>query len=437
MTSNTRTHTLEPGVVTLQSLERELASTYAALAIVLEDCFKPGSGAAMLGVDAKHVYPNSFYEHVDVRGTVLGAQLPGWFAYAYQAKVSLGLSIASMSFVDGPFERLKDLLGLLNADNGYFHDCFETSGTHDAPEHGHLKDMVMRVEARMTLDDHHPLEISELALLANMSERSVRNAVTAEGASRLVVDSNGRVNASDAVQWLQGRRGFVATTVERDDTDMPESLSLFEIPHFIRARLYKKWRDAPAAKATWLSDAAQVAGLSSERLEEVCQLPMSVRPQEAAGLAKALEIDSPWFTKQVLWALFPDEMDMVTNPANWRDDVAADVGELQSVTVALTEAMLKNGYLALPASAAPMFPQDCLTGRESADEGAGTVELRYGEHVSQSNIRWQSARTLSPRTRFIAWFNKELGAASGDFIRVDKLAERSFSLTFVARGSEG
>lgn len=440
MNTNTRTTTPEPNTVTLQSLERELAALYAALAIVLEDCFKPGAGAAMLGVDATQVTRADFYELAGVRETFLGAQLPAWFAYAYQGRVSIGLSVGHMELVDGPFERLRDLLGLLNSDNAYFHDCFETSGTYDAPEHGHLKDLVERAQARINLDRHASMDISELALLANMSERSVRNAVTAEGTSRLVLDHNGKVSSSDAVRWLEGRRGFKATTTERaDPSELPESLSLFEIPHFLNTELYKKWRDASEGKPTWLADAAKAAGLSSARLEEVCQLPMSVRPHEAAGLAKALGIGPVWFTRQVLWALFPEQMDMVTNPAHWKEEEPVDAEDTSvlGVSVVLTEAMLKNGYLALPASAAALFPEDCFSGREPEKDGSATVELRYGEHVAQSNIRWQSARTLSPRTRFVAWFNKELRASPGDCIRIQKMGERSYTLSHILRSSGG
>jgi len=373
-----------------------------------------------------------YYKLVGVRQTVLGAQLPAWFAYAYEGRVSLGLSVNALSMVDGPFERLKDFLGLLNADNGYFQDCFETSGTYDAVEHGHLRDLVNRVEARMALDRHESLDLGQVTLLANMSERSVRNAVTAEGAGKLNVDHAGRVSPAEAARWLGGRRGFIPTTTEQAAAELPETLSLYEIPHFLEAELYKKWRDAPGASSSWLADAAKAAGLSPARLEDVCQLPTSVQPQEAPGLAKALGLDPVWLTKQVMWALFPDQMDMVMNPANWKEPERGhgDEADALSVSIVLTEAMLKNGYLAIPASAKSMFPEDCLSER-SKSEDSSTVELRFGEHVVQSNIRWQSSKTLSPRNRFGSWFNTELRAKVGDTIKLDKVAERSYVLTHV------
>lgn len=437
MNSTHRPVPLEPSAVTLSSLELELGAQYAALAVVLDDCFKPGAGAAMLGATAEQVM--DYYKLVGVRQTVLGAQLPAWFAYAYQGRVSLGLSVNALSMVDGPFERLKDFLGLLNVNNGYFQDCFETSGTYDAVEHGHLSDLVNRVEARMALDRHESLDLSQVALLANMSERSVRNAVTAEGTGKLDVDHTGRVSPTEAARWLAGRRGFIPTTAEQQSSaEQPETLSIYEIPHFLEAELYKKWRDVPGASSTWLADAAKAAGLSPARLEEVCQLPTSVLPHEAAGLAKALGLDPVWLTKQVMWALYPDQMDMVMNPANWKEPEGGHGGEAHalSVSVVLTEAMLKNGYLAIPASAKSLFPEDCLSERPKNEDSA-TVELRFGNHIVESNIRWQSSKTLSPRTRFGSWFNTELRAKVGDTIKLDKVAERSFVLTHVPQSFGG
>jgi hypothetical protein len=68
------------------------------------------------------------------------------------------------------------------------------------------------------------LSLSEVALLAGMDEKSVRNAANPNNANRLLTFNNGcgtYVNTADARVWLAGRRGFkpthyVDTSVDRD-----------------------------------------------------------------------------------------------------------------------------------------------------------------------------------------------------------------------------
>lgn len=59
------------------------------------------------------------------------------------------------------------------------------------------------------------LTIHEVALLADMDERSVRNAAAAKGDGRLVTEQVGKrslVEVTEARRWLVGRKGYVPST---------------------------------------------------------------------------------------------------------------------------------------------------------------------------------------------------------------------------------
>ena len=181
----------------------------------------------------------------------------------------------------------------------------------------------------------------------------------------------------------------------------------------------------------WWIRAANSAGMLATRLDTVVKLPFDVKPDECVGLAKAIHVDPVWFTFQVMSALFPKEIDMLLNPDAWRDDTVALSSQpaLQSITVDLTAAMLNHGYIDLPAAAKDLFPADCFGSRDKGDEG-GQVELIYGLHRVQSDIRIKSAKTISPRRRFTAWLRTELAAKAGDRIRIEKTEERVFTLIY-------
>ena len=85
----------------------------------------------------------------------------------------------------------------------------------------------------------------------------------------------------------------------------------------------------------------------------------------------------------------------------------------------------------LPAAAKDLFPSISMGSRKEGDTGS-EVELIYGSHRALTDIRVKSGKTISPRKRFSAWLNTELGARPGDRIRVEKTGERQYTLTHIA-----
>lgn len=441
----------------LKLLEAELAGYYGALAVLANECFQEGAGDRMLGTsDADG---GCYAERVDIRATHIGRMLPAYAAYAYEGVQLAGFSPDSLERMDGPFAHLRDMLGTLDARDAYFEDCLIGAGA-SVEEIGHLQRMVDLVLARASLDQGQPLTIPQLALLAGMNERSVRNA-TAGADAQLTLNTDGTASNIEALRWLEGRRSFRRTVVRAvgiGTEAVPESLEGFEIPYFVRRRLRALWDDGDQSGhvGDWELKASAAAGLPLARLEAATELPLRIQPVDCPGLARAMKVDLAWFTHQVMSALFPEQVDMLLNPGHWRSPdlltelpvepgthesismqnaaAAAAVAAAAQVDVVLSPSMIKHGYLDMPASAKSMFPADCLGARSPSDNPAdiGEVELRYGTHRAMTYIREKSERTISPRARFGAWFNRELSARPGQVIRVTRIADRVYQLACLA-----
>lgn len=426
----------------LAALENELAVYYAAIGILLEECYMPDSGKRALGLPVQEGL-GGMAVRLNVRATHIGRMLPLWNRYAYEGVLSAGYSAEDVQD-EGPLERLRDMLYLLRTDDPYFQLCLDAAQSSSPLEVtlGGLLDMVERVHAREALDSGSSLSVEYVSLLANMSERSVRNAMGPGG--DLKVEQDGCISNADAVRWLRGRRGFTPTQQRQlpsNQLELPDALDAVEIPPFVAQRLRALWTPSSendnsmgnySGFPAWIAAASNECGLSMERLQAATELPLDILPQECDKLAVAMRVDRVWLTHQVMAGLFPDQVDMLLNPKAWdaASEESAHSHPGTAVTVTLTDKMLANGYIDMPMSAKTLFPEDCFGGRGGGDEGAQVV-LVYGSHRNESDIRIKSAKTLSPRRRFTAWLNTELGARPGDRIRIDKTGEREFTLTHV------
>lgn len=425
---------------TVQALETELAAIFAAMALIADQCYGEGAGHRLLELSPD--VPGFSYSQVPVRRTRLGEMLPVWYAYAFQGQVLAGYDIRRWDTSDGLLERLGDLLGVFREEDGYVEDCLNgvSDGGSSIGTTGHLAALHARVGARLALDNGESLSLKDLAVLAEMNERSVRNAVHAEGDSRLALEADERVSNAEAARWLAGRRNFFATSWRKLEValdEQPDSLLAPEIPRYVEQRLRvvaDGWGNY-LGKGDWedgmLLEAKRRCGLPLERLKAATCLPLDIRPAECPSLAKLLEVDVVWFTHQVMYALYPEQMDALMNPRNWSAPAPAVThgdAALKSVTVELTGAMLTHGYLDIPIDAASLFAGADFGSKGTGFEGT-QVELRFGGHTAVTDIRMKSTKTLAPRKRFTGWFTSELRAKPGDRIRVDRVSEGVYSLT--------
>lgn len=429
--------------VTTQSLEAELAGFYAGIAVLVTECYQDGAGHRMLGLPPGG---SMGADVVDVKTTRIGMLLPVWHRYAYEGVMSAGFTVEGIDRADGEFERLCDLVETLSPEGSYFEWCLRGAWVNlDVMKHRHLSALVDNVRARANLDLGHSLSISELATLARMNERSVRNAVSASGENKLEIDDTGSASNQEARRWLSLRRGFRPTEHRKLPSSLdstPDDLVAVELPEFIRKRLSQvaaqkaedlKRKAEYLGMSPWLCYANEATSIGYDRLRAITSLPFDVKPSECDALAKAMQVDPVWLNLQVMTALFPKQVDMLLNPAAWRDPVVAvspAEPEAQWVTIELTANMLAHGYIDFPSTSKPLFPADCF-GTRAADEQGTEIELVYGSHRAMTDIRQKSAKTISPRRRFTAWLNTELGAKAGDRIRLEKTGERSFTLTHI------
>ncbi|WP_342130128.1 hypothetical protein [Hydrogenophaga sp. OTU3427] len=423
----------------LNQLESELSIFYGAIAVLLEECYATGSGMRMLGLTDEQ-WMARHNGSISVKDTSIGRMLPVWARYAYDGVVSAGYDLDDMNaFNDGPLERLRDLLDTLDTESAYFNECIAAArGFNEDAALGGLPDLVAKVIARWNLDMGQTLSPGELALLANMNERSVRNAMGPGG--ELKVTTNGGIDSAEALRWLSGRRGFVPTqyrNLDKTAQTLPDDLDAVELPTFVTSRLKAFWTPESASPQTfsmnypdWIMAAARECDIPPDRLYAACRLPLDIDPRDCRSLAKVLRVEVVWFTHQVMTAMYPDQMDMLLNPSAWADDAPTPSTPLTSVTITLTDAMLANGYIDIPTSASSLFPEDCFGTRATGDTGA-QVKLIFGANQADTDIRKKSEKTISPRKRFGAWLNSELGARAGDRIRIEKTGDRQYTLSHI------
>ncbi len=276
----------------LTSLQSELAGLFAGIAVLFDDCYIASSGQRMLGIPDSGMV-GDYIDHVDVAARI-GKMLPVWAQYAYDGVVTAGYDGRDFDIHDdGPLERLRDMLGLLRTNDGYFEDCLCRAGVPKADQaKGGLAELVDRIEARATLDEGNSLTLAQLAVLAEMNERSVRNALNTEGESRLQLQPDGEVSNEEARRWLAGRR-FQAHAAPRlaAQADADAGLAAAgRFPSFVRSRmklLAATWATssrATRACRTRLFGRQPARRAPPARIEAAMDLPLSIAPAECGRL---------------------------------------------------------------------------------------------------------------------------------------------------------
>jgi hypothetical protein len=362
---------------------------------------------------------------LDVSRYRIGRILPFLYNYAYQGRRTEGAidwvewnSEADDRYVFGAFVEMTDINNIV---------CL--SAEFDYDQTGYLTRMLKLADARHCIDFGDDLSIEDVALLADMSERSVRNALRGEGESRLASADGEHVSAEEALRWLRSRRGvFMETSVTSlDGESLPSALSYAEIPPFISLRLAKLYppQDSDTDDHCLPTEkAAKVLGWPVNRLLSTTQDAANVRPQDCSALAKVMCVDSAWFTEQVMCALFPKQMALIAYRKEF-DEPDTDVVPA-FIDVSLTANGIKHGYLDIPATFSFFFPMDSFGGRGKDERGA-EVELRYRGQSRMTDIRVKSSITISPRVRFFSYFSM-LGAKPGDTLRISQIDDRTFDL---------
>lgn len=324
---------------TFPQVQKEVTAYALALAVLVDECVELGAGKRMLGL-SEDVSLRNILDTFDPARVRMARHLSVYYEYAYDARLPAGHA-ETINPYNNLAEHLRDFSEKFGPDAGYFDLCLDVVGLDANEETGFLADMISRWTARYDLDEGSELSIAQVALLADMNERSVRNATLLEGEGRLTVKPDQAVGNIEARRWLAGRRGFRPTDRREfaDDEDLTnEILSSSEIPAFVARRLMvvsdatdlDDWvqqgiLDGSYENAipAYVEESAISVGLAPKTLARAMHSPLQIAPTDCEAIARAIRIDPVWLTLQVMRALYPKPIDMILNPAAYRHDAVS------------------------------------------------------------------------------------------------------------------
>lgn len=158
------------------------------------------------------------------------------------------------------------------------------------------------VQARwkLDLDEGYDFSTRELALLSDMTEGAVRNALADKGEGGLKAKPGSKpvkVDHAEAVRWLNGRRGFVPTpTRPIDDRFLLENIKAAEtterLSRLLTLVIAEQFQDKQKLCAA--------AECSEAELAAWCDGTFVFDPEMATRLARSIGIDVPVFVGKAL-----------------------------------------------------------------------------------------------------------------------------------------
>lgn len=150
--------------------------------------------------------------------------------------------------------------------------------------------------ARFNLDEGFDLTTSQVALMANMTEGAVRNALAQKGESGLRAIPGTKnpvmIEHAEALSWLQGRRGFAPTPQHfREDRFLTAQIANERTTHGLGKLI---------SRLLWPifgnhEKASEKLGWAKEKLEAWIGGTQAFSVEDATHLAKALKLDVPLF----------------------------------------------------------------------------------------------------------------------------------------------
>jgi len=435
---------------TIAQVRRDLVAHLYGLSNILDSSVRPGAGAAMLGLSGSEkgrAFPR--YDDFSLESFPLANGLESIYRYAAFGEVDtiFHMSLDPEDFGLGSLQLLKNIF-LANPEVSF---CLDVATREcDEPENprGGFREMVSLAVARAHLDDDRPLSVSEVALLAGISERTVANAMAGAGENRLIANRNARdeveISTADAKAWLQGRRAYVKSVWVRSIGELPELCSAADLSSFLSARIVQEVSDE-RLDTDVLASTGEVRHLPGQRLLHMCRAlgwpevkaktwlegrVDNLNPDDANGIARLMLVDARWLRKQVLKWQSKEGLPREAEDGSKREAApwagSADHTELETV---LTDAGIRHGYFDLEQRyARRFFPEDAFGGRSSEELGK-PVRLHFGGQTCETDIRVKSQAQVSPRRRFTSYF-KAQQAKPGDRLRVTRLGDREYQISF-------
>lgn len=421
---------------TLKEVNRDLVATLYCLAYTLDLQIRPGAGAAMLKLKegiVMHEWPT--YDEFDLTGFSVADGLETVHRYAFFGE--LENRWISDDDEDGNLGSLRSLIEIVNSTNLVARNSDDVANVHNQNNIrvGGLCEMVKLASARHHLDSARQISISDIALLAGIDERSVRNALYATGNSMLVAirDDHGEliVDKLEALRWLYSRPNFKKTVRIGSWAKTPDQLASAEIVPFLKARIHEYFGRADEQLS--FDNAASEIGWPVERVRKLVEGPVeNISPEDCPAIAQMVYLDTTWFTTQVMRALFPEAMKSIQPSAtNSQVEVSPFNEEERYLNVKLTDAGIRNGYFDIERRYAErFFPKDSFGSRDGERRGIPiNIYHDFKGSPYSSDMREKSAALISFRKRFNGYFTAH-NSKAGDVIHIKQIDKRDYQLIY-------
>jgi hypothetical protein len=309
--------------LTREIVRQELAGRVLADLLRFNTVLGSTAGHRALGLEApavpSHIEPTlSASPHeltlsdIDVDQLPIGRVVMAMFDYATAQRFPVGVSLCEfkeqMEHVEDFATSLRSsILELFMSDNQLMGEA--ASANFEA-----LPLLHALANARLNLDTGESLNLSDLALLADMEERSVRNALTATGEGRLSIQASPSghewVDNDEARRWLALRRGFKPTNFQtvnfKPDEHPPALHSLYELGTYV----YQRWTALGKTPESVLKE-LYWSESRFDYLNAIAAQPHRIDPRDCRDLARSLMVSEAWFTRQVLGALYPEQVSLL------------------------------------------------------------------------------------------------------------------------------
>ncbi|MCK7494824.1 MAG: hypothetical protein MZW92_29715 [Comamonadaceae bacterium] len=173
-------------------------------------------------------------DDIDLDALPVGLTVAAMYDYAFEARHPIGMSPDVFS---ADVELVEDFVLSFSSDQ--FDLFFADPLYGGAAPSGALRTLCEHTWARLNLDTGRYVSIKEIALLADLNERSVRNMVSSTDEQQRLRASDELVENSEARRWLRGKRGFkptVFTDVSEVPGEHPEAIANLPRPRPLPGR---------------------------------------------------------------------------------------------------------------------------------------------------------------------------------------------------------
>ena len=439
-------------IPSLQEVRNDLVATLYCLAHTMDIQTRDGAGAAMLGLSSDtHLGLWPAFADFDYSFVLRASSLETVYRYAFYGELD--------NYIDSDVEagNVGRLLALLELSDSYVvaRNSDDVSDLYDMSDCRGLKQMVALAQARERLDDNYQISLADIALLAEITESTVRNALHAQGPSKLVASRDNAgdliVDRSEALRWLRTRPNFSETVWTGASFEMPDHLAADEIMPFLKKRFHEKCSEPmpisltemikpnPVGEVDPYKFASIRSNISGERLRAIFEQSIDTLDDFPPALGRLLSIDTRWLFEEIRRARCPDAAkNMQSEVQSSAVTTISPFSENEGVLdVELTDAGIRNGYFDIERRYADrLFPADSFGSKGNEEKG---VELLLHHDCKkspyESDLRVKSKAIVSFRKRFSAYFTAHASKA-GDVIRIKKTGDRSFELTYLPKTGE-